>query len=257
MIILRSFVFLILQILWTPLYATLSLFTFPFGALTRYRFISGLAYSLMWLLRVICQIKMEVRGAENIPSEPCVVLAKHQSAWETFALQTVFPPQVWVLKRELLLIPFFGWGLALTSPIAINRSKGKEAMRQLLTQGKQRLASGFCVVVFPEGTRMPFGQRGKYKVGGAMLSASSGALAVPVAHNAGKFWGRNAFLKYPGTIVMSIGKPINPSGLKTEEINRQVEEWIEGEMERLGEKSTVRTEPFDWLRRALSKGNFK
>ncbi|MFA5824465.1 MAG: lysophospholipid acyltransferase family protein [Gallionellaceae bacterium] len=233
MVFVRSLIFLLLQLIWTPIYATFSLFTFPFTPLTRYRIISGLAYSMMWLLRVVCDIRIEVRGAENIPQEPCIVLSKHQSAWETFALQTVFPPQVWVLKRELLFLPFFGWGLALTSPIAINRSKGKEAMKQLLEQGKQRLAAGFCVVVFPEGTRMPYGKRGKYKIGGAMLGESSGALVVPVAHNAGKFWGRQSFLKYPGTVIMSIGKPIDPKGLKADEINRQVEDWIETEMGKL------------------------
>lgn len=233
MVFVRSLIFLLLQLIWTPIYATFSLFTFPFAPLTRYRIISGLAYSMMWLLRVICDIRMEVRGAENIPQEPCIVLSKHQSAWETFALQTVFPPQVWVLKRELLFLPFFGWGLALTSPIAINRSKGKEAIKQLLEQGKQRLAAGFCVVVFPEGTRMPYGKRGKYKIGGALLAESSGALVVPVAHNAGKSWGRQSFLKYPGTVIMSIGKPINPKGLKADEINRQVEDWIETEMGKL------------------------
>lgn len=233
MVFVRSLIFLLLQLIWTPIYATFSLFTFPLSPLARYRIISGLAYSMMWLLRVVCGIRIEVRGKENIPQEPCVVLCKHQSAWETFALQTVFPPQVWVLKRELLFLPFFGWGLALTSPIAINRSKGKEAMKQLLEQGKQRLAAGFCVVVFPEGTRMPYGKRGKYKIGGAMLGESSGALVVPVAHNAGKFWGRQSFLKYPGTVIMSIGKPLDPKGLKADEINRQVEDWIETEIGKL------------------------
>ena len=233
MTFIRSLIFFLAQLIWVPFYATLMLFTFPLKPHTRYFLVSGLAYSLMWLLRVICGIRMEVRGAENIPREPCVVLCKHQSAWETFALQTVFPPQVWVLKRELLWLPFFGWGLALTSPIAINRSNGKDAMRQLLKQGKERLDDGFCVVVFPEGTRMPYGQRGKYKIGGAMLAASSGVPVTPVAHNAGKFWGRNSFMKRPGTIVMSIGKPIVTAGLKADEINRRVEEWIEAEVERL------------------------
>lgn len=234
MIFLRSLLFLMVQLVWVPLYATLVLFLFPLKPHTRYHLISGLAYSMMWLLRVICGIRMEVRGRENIPDQPCIVLCKHQSAWETFALQTVFPAQVWVLKRELLWLPFFGWGLALTSPIAIDRSKGKEAMKQLLEQGKQRLEDGFCVVVFPEGTRMPYGVRGKYKIGGSLLAEHSGALISPVAHNAGKFWGRNAFSKHPGTVVMSIGKPIDPAGLKAEEINRRVEEWIEAEMTRLG-----------------------
>lgn len=233
MIFIRSLTFLLLQLIWTPIYATFSLLSFPLDPLTRYRIISGLADSMIWLLRVVCGIRMEVRGIENIPKEPCVVLCKHQSAWETFALQTVFPPQVWVLKRELLWLPFFGWGLALTSPIAIDRSNGKQAMKQLLKQGKQRLDAGFCVVIFPEGTRMPYGVRGKYKIGGAMLGASSGAPVVPVAHNAGRHWGRNSFLKYPGTITMSIGKPIDPKGLKADEINRLTEEWIEAEMERI------------------------
>lgn len=230
----RSFLFLLVQLIWTPIYASMVLFTFPLKPHTRYRIISGLAYSTMWLLKVICGIRMEVRGAENIPKESCVVMCKHQSAWETFALQLVFPPQVWVLKRELLWLPFFGWGLALTSPIAINRSKGKEAMRQLLEQGRQRLADGFCVVIFPEGTRMPYGVHGKYKIGGALLGENTGAPVVPVAHNAGKFWGRNSFLKHPGTVVMSIGQPIDPRGLKADEIGRRVEDWIESEMERIG-----------------------
>jgi len=233
MVFIRSLIFQLVQLIWVPIYASLILFIFPLKPLTRYRLISGLAHSVMWLLRVICGIRMEVRGAENIPQQPCIVMCKHQSAWETFALQTVFPPQVWVLKRELLWLPFFGWGLALTSPIAINRSKGKEAMKQLLAQGKQRLDAGFCVVIFPEGTRMPYGVRGKYKIGGALLGESTGALVVPVAHNAGKYWGRNALLKHPGTVIMSIGKPIDPKGLKADELNRQVEKWIESEMERM------------------------
>ena len=234
MIFLRSLIFFIVQMIWVPLYASMVLFTFPFKPHTRYRFASGLACSMMWLLRVICNIRMEVHGRENIPGDPCIVMCKHQSAWETFSLQTVFPPQVWVLKRELLWLPFFGWGLALTSPIAINRSKTKQAMSELIEQGLNRLHNGFCVVVFPEGTRMPYGVRGRYKIGGALLGEKSGAPVVPVAHNAGKFWGRNAFLKHPGTIVMSIGKPIDPRGMKADEILRQVEDWVESEMERIG-----------------------
>ena len=161
------------------------------------------------------------------------MLCKHQSAWETIALQKIFPPQVWVIKRELLWLPFFGWGLAMTSPVAIKRSEGREAIKQLLRQGKERLALGFCVVIFPEGTRIPFGQRGRYKIGGALLAASSGAPVVPVAHNAGRLWGRNSFLKYPGVITMSIGPAIDPAGLKAEEINQQVEKWIENEVTKL------------------------
>jgi 1-acyl-sn-glycerol-3-phosphate acyltransferase len=233
MTFIRSLIFSLVQVIWTTIFGTLVLFTFPLKPHTRYRIATKISNSTLWLLRVICGIRMEVRGAENIPRQPCIVMCKHQSAWETFALQLVFPDQVWVLKRELLWLPFFGWGLALTSPIAIDRSKGKQAMKQLLEQGKDRLDNGFCVVIFPEGTRMPYGVRGKYKIGGALLGESSGAPVVPVAHNAGKFWGRNSFLKRPGTIVMSIGQPIDPAGLKADEINRRVEDWIEAEMIKL------------------------
>ena len=225
MVFLRSLLLLLLQILITPLFTLFALLSFPLHPITRYRIISGWALTVMWLLRILCGIRLEVRGAQNIPTNPAIVMCKHQSAWETIALQKVFPPQVWVLKRELLWIPFFGWGLAMTSPVAIQRSNGKQAVMQLLRQGKQRLQTGFCVVIFPEGTRIPFGQRGKYKIGGALLAVSSGAPVIPVAHNAGKLWGRNSFLKYPGVITMSIGAPIDPTGLKAEEINRRVEEW--------------------------------
>ncbi|HEY5994198.1 MAG TPA: lysophospholipid acyltransferase family protein [Gallionellaceae bacterium] len=234
MVFIRSLAFFLVQFTWTPFYATLVLLAFPLKPHTRYYYLKGLAHSLIWLLRVICNIRLEVRGAENIPKEPCVILCKHQSAWETFALQLVFPDQVYVAKRELLLLPFFGWALALQSPIAINRSKGKDALKQLLKQGRQRLDDGFCVVVFPEGTRTPYGKRGKYKIGGAMLAAATGTPVAPVAHNAGKHWGRNSFMKYPGTIVMSIGKPIVTTGLKADEINRRAEEWIESECEKIG-----------------------
>lgn len=229
----RSLIFLLLQLILTPIFSVLALFTFPFPPLKRYRLISSYARTMTWLLRVVCGIRHEVRGLENIPKEPCIVLAKHQSAWETLALQVVFPPQVWVLKRELLHIPFFGWGLAMTSPIAIDRADGKGAMKQLLKQGKDRLEQGFCVVIFPEGTRVPYGKRGKYKIGGALLAASTGVPVVPVAHNAGRLWGRKAFSKHPGVVTMSIGKPIATQDRKADEINAEVEAWIENEIQQL------------------------
>ncbi|MGA8863109.1 MAG: lysophospholipid acyltransferase family protein [Gallionella sp.] len=233
MLAIRSLIFLLLQIVITAIYSAMVLLTFPLGRLTRYRIISGWAKIMLPILRVVCGIRHEVRGIENLPKQPCIVMCKHQSAWETLALQKIFPPQVWVLKRELLWIPLFGWALALTSPIAIKRSDGKGAMKQLLKQGKERLAQGFCVVVFPEGTRVPYGQRGKYKIGGALLAASTGVPVIPVAHNAGRLWGRNAFSKLPGLITMSIGAPIDTRGLKADEIIRRVEEWIENEIENL------------------------
>lgn len=233
MVALRSLIFLLLQFFLTPIFSTLALLTFPFPPLTRYRLISSYARTMIVVLRRVCGIRHEVIGLENLPKEPCVVLCKHQSAWETLALQVIFPPQVWVLKRELLWLPFFGWGLAMTSPIAINRSDGKGAMKQLLKQGKDRLKQGFCVVIFPEGTRVPYGQRGKYKVGGALLAVSSGVPVVPVAHNAGRLWGRNAFSKHPGVVTMSIGQPIPTQGRKADAINAEVEAWIENEIQHL------------------------
>lgn len=232
--LLRSIIFLLAQIIYTVLYALLSPFIFLLNAHWRFRVLIGFAHGVLWLLRVICGINMQVRGAEHIPAEACVVLSKHQSAWETLALQLVLPPHVWVVKRELLWLPFFGWLLALSSPIALNRGKGKAAMQQLLAQGTKKLQQGFSVVLFPEGTRMPYGVRGKYKIGGALLAEHSGATVLPVAHNAGKFWGRNAFIKHPGTITLSFGKPIASKGLNATQLNAQVEAWIETEMETLG-----------------------
>lgn len=182
---------------------------------------------------VICGVRYRVIGAENIPRQPCVILSKHQSAWETLAWQTIFPPQVWVMKRELLWIPFFGWGLAMLSPIAINRGSGSKALRQMAEQGRERLNAGFCIVIFPEGTRVAPGQRAAYHPGGAWLTVKTGALALPVAHNAGECWRKNAFIKRPGLITVSIGKAVSPAGLSAAELNLRIEDWIESEMPKL------------------------
>lgn len=237
MIWLRSTLFALSQLITTPLFSIISLLTFPFKPVTRYRIISQWAKLNLVLARVLCGIQFRVEGAENITDTPSIILAKHQSAWETMAFQKIFPPQVWVLKRELLRIPFFGWGLAMTSPIAIDRAAGKEALKQIVAQGKDRLAQGFWVVVFPEGTRVKPGTKGKYGIGGAWLATHTGAPVLPVAHNAGEFWGKSAFLKYPGTITVSIGKPIDPSGMKPGDLNQRVEAWIESEMESIASRN--------------------
>ncbi|MDP2247099.1 MAG: lysophospholipid acyltransferase family protein, partial [Nitrosomonadales bacterium] len=194
------------------------------------------ARSMLWWLRVTCGVRYQIVGRENIPQTPSIILSKHQSAWETLAFQQIFPPQVWVLKRELLWVPFFGWGLAMTSPIAINRSAGREALKQMVAQGKDRMKKGFWVVIFPEGTRMAPGTKGKYHIGGAWLATHTSATVVPVAHNAGEFWPKNSFIKKPGTITVSIGKPIQSAGLKPDELNQQVEARIEQEMSALAPK---------------------
>jgi len=231
--VLRSVVFLVLQTALTVVWSIVSLLTFPFEPLTRYRIITTWSRLVVWLAQVICGIRYEVRGLERLPQRPSIVLGKHQSAWETLAFQVFLPPQVWVLRRSLLRVPFFGWGLAMASPIAIDRSAGMQALKQTLEQGRDRLARGFWIIIFPEGTRVAPGQRAKYQVGGAWLAAKTGAPVVPIAHNAGRLWRRNAFLKFPGIITVSIGEPIDPAGLKPEELNRRVEDWIESEVARL------------------------
>ena len=230
MIWIRSLIFTIGQWLFTVVFCSLGLLTFPLAPQTRYRILTNWARAMLWWLRVCCGLTFQVKGTENIPTTPSIILCKHQSAWETLALQIIFPPQVWVLKRELLWLPFFGWCLALTSPIAINRAAGREALKQLVSQGKDRLAQKFFVVIFPEGTRTAPGKRGKYHIGGAWLATHTGTQVVPVAHNAGEFWPKNSILKRPGTIQIHIGKPIQTKSLKPDALNQKVEDWIENEM---------------------------
>jgi len=233
-VVLRSCLFAAFQILLTLPFTFIALLTFPLRPVTRYRVISLWARLVVLAAGAICGIRYRVIGAERIPREPCVVLSKHQSAWETVAFQVIFPPQVYVIKRELLWIPFFGWGLAMVSPIAIDRSAGMRALKQMLAQGKDRLARGFWIIVFPEGTRTAPGTRRPYQTGGAAIAVHAGAPVLPVAHNSGSCWRRKAFLKYPGTITVSIGNPIDSRGVKADALTHRVEDWIEAEISRLG-----------------------
>ncbi len=237
---LRSTLYFLLQIIITPPYALVVLATYPLSPLNRYRVISGWSHIMLFLARFICGVRYCVLGTENIPKKPTIVLSKHQSAWETLAFQQIFPPQVWVLKKELLHIPFFGWGLAMTSPIAINRSRGKAALKQIIRQGRDRLQKGLWIIIFPEGTRIDPGKKGRYGIGGAWLATNTGVSVVPVAHNAGVLWGKNSFIKFPGTITVSIGEPIDPAGMDANELNNKVEEWIELEVTRIGDKDTIK-----------------
>jgi 1-acyl-sn-glycerol-3-phosphate acyltransferase len=230
---LRSMLFAAALVLLTPPYALLALGTFALPRMMRYRIISGWSRLVIWLARGILGIDWRVEGREHLPSRPSVILAKHQSAWETMAFQMIFPPQVHVLKRELLWIPFFGWGLALMSPIAIDRSRGAAALRAMARRGRERLDQGFWIVVFPEGTRVAPGERRAYQLGGAWLAAASGAPIVPVAHNAGRVWPRNAFLKRPGTVTVRIGPAIEPASRDPKTINRLAEKWIEEQQKEL------------------------
>jgi 1-acyl-sn-glycerol-3-phosphate acyltransferase len=231
--VLRSTLFALALCLVTPPYALFALLTFPLPRMTRYLLISGWSRLVIRLARWILGIEWRVEGRENLPARPAVILSKHQSAWETMAFQLIFPPQVLVLKRELLWIPFFGWGLALMSPIAINRSRGMRALRTIARRGRERLAQGFWVVVFPEGTRVAPGSQRAYHPGGAWLASASGAPVVPVAHNAGLLWPRNAFLKRPGTVTVRIGPPIEAANRDPQTINELARTWIEEQQKAL------------------------
>jgi len=230
---LRSCLFGAALVVITPPYALLALATFPLPRMARYRVISGWSRLVIWLARIVLGIRFQVEGREHLPSVPSVILAKHQSAWETMAFQVIFPPQVHVLKRELLWIPFFGWGLALMSPIAIDRSRGVKALRAIARRGRVRLEQGFWIVVFPEGTRVRPGERRPYQLGGAWLAAAAGAPVVPVAHNAGLVWPRNAFLKRPGTVTIRIGPMIDGAGRDPKALNDMAEAWIEEQQKAL------------------------
>lgn len=202
------------------------------GALVPYRFIAKTAQNWalvnLWALKTICGLGYRIRGWENMTKGGCVVLCKHQSAWETIALRGLLPPEhTWVLKRELLSVPFFGWALKQLRPIAIDRSAGLRSIRQLLDEGKFWLDKGHWIVIFPEGTRVAPGERKGYNQGGAMLAQKTGYPILPIAHNAGIFWRRRDIKKYAGEIHLVIGEPIGTKGLSTAEISRRAEAWIE------------------------------
>jgi 1-acyl-sn-glycerol-3-phosphate acyltransferase len=185
------------------------------------------------LLRVLCRLDYRVEGRENLPARNCVVLLKHSSAWETLAQLQIFPPQTWVLKRELMWVPVLGWVLWLLKPIAIDRRGGGIAVQQVLDQGHARLAEGLWVMIFPEGTRMPIGTTRRYGMSGALLAAAEGLPIVPVAHNAGYFWPRRGWLKRPGTVRVVIGAPIETTGVEPREVNERAQRWIEDTIARI------------------------
>lgn len=237
MIRLRSLLFFLIYSLSAVIFSCLGVLLWPLPFKWRYAVVSQWAKSNIWLLGKICDVHLEVEGKEHIGNEPAVIICKHQSAWETLALQAVFPPQVWVLKRELLWIPFFGWGLASLNPIAINRQAGRKALSQVIEQGLDRLSSGAWVVVFPEGTRVAPGYMRKFGIGGARLAVDTGYPVIPVAHDAGKCWPKRGFLKTPGTIKMVIGEKIDSQGQDAAALNQHLFNWMEQKMTVLeGEK---------------------
>jgi len=198
---------------------------FPFAV--RYKMAGAWCALVLWMAKIFCGLTYEVAGLENIDANrPAIVLSNHQSAWETLALRHILPTQVVLLKRSLTWLPIWGWALGTLKPIAIDRENQRAAMRILLEKGTAYLNQGFWVIIFPEGTRTAAGEIRKFSAGGALLAQKSGYPVIPVAHNAGDFWPRYSFLKYPGTIKVKIGPAIESKGRKASDINAEAESWI-------------------------------
>ncbi len=231
---LRSIAFALFQLIVTPVYAISVLLLAWLPPVTRYRYITNWCAINLWGARWICGIDSRVIGHENIPSTPLIVACKHSSTWETLFLTRLLPPLAYVAKKELLALPFFGWAFRLASPITIDRKAGQDAMVQISEQGRERFAQGFWIILYPEGTRIPVRKRVRYKTGAARLAIDMQVPILPIAHNAGWLWPKGTMGKRPGTVTLSIGKPIAPGSMTAAELMLAVETWIEGEVQRLG-----------------------
>lgn len=242
LLLVRSLLFSIGMLLSVGIVASGVVLSFPLPFVQRYRISQCWTRFSIWWLRITCRIDYQVSGVEHIPDHPVIVMAKHQSTWETLFFQYYLPPVAWVIKRELLWFPFFGWAMALLRPIAINRRSGASAVRQVIRQGTEYLRRGQWVLIFPEGTRVLPGVRQRYGIGGAVLAAHSGYPILPVALNSGEFWPRGQFLKRPGTVHIVFGPVIASKGRSPQALNQQVEAWIENEMARI---SAVQVESAD------------
>jgi 1-acyl-sn-glycerol-3-phosphate acyltransferase len=233
MILLRSLLFYAGAIAGLLVFTVIAPLVYPLPYPQRYWIVTRWTHLTLWWLEVTCNLRCRVSGLENIPKEPAIILCKHQSAWETMALQKFFPAQVWVLKRSILWLPLFGWCMATLEPIAIDRGSAPAALKQLVREGKKRLETRHWITLFPEGTRVAPGEKRKYALGGGLLAAQAGCPVVPVAHNAGLFWPRNSILKRPGVIDVEIGPIIDSKGKTAAEIMGLAEEWIEATSDRL------------------------
>lgn len=231
--ILRFAVLSILSLPPTVFLGTVCLLVWPINSGWCFSIARGWCRIMLWLINVCCGLRYRVEGMENLPTEPCVVYIKHSSTFETYAQLVFLPRNCWVLKKELLWIPFFGWCLVPLKAIAIDRSSGRRAVEQVIEQGKQRLADGIYIAIFPEGTRMPAGTTRRYGKSGTLLAQAAGCPIVPVAHNAGYFWPRSKWGIDPGDVVFTVGKPVDPQGRDAEDVNKDIQNWIEAEVERL------------------------
>src|SRR5690606_14385199 len=233
MLLLRSLVFQLYFFVSVLLFACIVFLSWPFPFTLRFALARSWARSMLWVGRVVCGLDYVIEGRENIPREPSVIMIKHSTVFEAYAQLAVFPPQTWVIKRELMWIPIFGWGLAAMRPIAIDRRAGHTAVSQVIAQGRARLRDGIWVTIFPEGTRVRRGTVRKYGVSGAALASNVGCPVVPVAHNAGDLWPRRSLIKRPGLIRFCIGPAIDSSGRSPREINESVRLWIETRMDEI------------------------
>jgi 1-acyl-sn-glycerol-3-phosphate acyltransferase len=205
---------IVLACAWLPIHA-------------RYAIPRAWARSLFAMLKVLCRLDYTVEGREHLPKEPFISMWKHSSTWDTIAQMIIVPPAAWILKREVIWIPIVGWAVATFRPIAIDRSAGGSAVKQVVAQGRKRFAEGLGVLIYPEGTRVAPNETRKYGVSGALLATQTGRLVVPIAHNSGYFWRRRGLMKLPGTIRVVIGPPIDPAGLDPREVNERARRWIE------------------------------
>jgi 1-acyl-sn-glycerol-3-phosphate acyltransferase len=228
---LRSALFTLLMVLATVVWSGVCMLAAPLPYNKRYYVTSRWNVFVIWCAKWICGIRYQFKGYENFPDSPAIILSKHQSAWETIFLLANLPrPLVFVFKKEILYIPFFGWGIALLRMIPIDRKQGKNAFKAVVAHGRRRLKDGQWIIMFPEGTRTRVGSQGKYKSGGTRLAVETNTPVVPIALNSGECWPKNSFIKQPGTVTVSVGKPISPEGKTPDELMEQVEQWIESEM---------------------------
>lgn len=198
-----------------------------------YNILVGWSHKSIWLAKIICNIKYEVIGKENIPNHPVIIMSNHQSMWDTIIMQVIMPTQTWILKKELLSIPLFGWLLQSLKPIAIDRKKSS-SIKQLITQGTQKLKEGKCIIIYPEGTRVPLGETKPFSRSGAALAIAADNTAIlPIAHNAGVCWPKGLWIKQPGIIKIVIGKEISTKGKNATEITTEVENWINNKRKEL------------------------
>ena len=202
-----------------------------FSHTTSYRWMSGYSHCIIWLLKILCDVKLKITGKNNIPNEPVVYMVKHQSAWETLTLQCILPPNTsWILKKSLIYVPIFGLAVLAASPIAINRKDRRGSLDNIIRQGKEKVRKGRNIIIFPEGTRTTYGEDTQYKLGAAKLAIATGVPIVAVAHNAGKFWKRRGVKKLPGTIQLEVSEPIKTKDRDPREITEEVKSWIESRL---------------------------